>query len=46
MFQAAVPEMLEHASSTDEFLKQALEKRMSDARKMRKVAALVGLGQA
>ena len=46
LFQAAVPEMLKHASSTDEFLKQALEKRMSDARKMRKVAGLVGLGQA
>ena len=46
LFQAAVPEMLKHASSTDEFLKQALEKRLSDARKMRKVAALVGLGQA
>jgi hypothetical protein len=46
LFQAAIPEMLKHANSTGEFLKQALEKRMSDARKMRKVAAMVGLGSA
>jgi len=46
LFQAAIPDMLKHASSTEEFLRLAVEKRMSDARKMRKVAAMVGLGSA
>ncbi|MFT7536591.1 MAG: hypothetical protein ACI85K_002545 [Hyphomicrobiaceae bacterium] len=46
LFQAAIPDMLKHASSTDEFLKKAREKRMSDAVKMRKVAAMVGVGPA
>ncbi|MGK0303074.1 MAG: hypothetical protein ACI89X_003961 [Planctomycetota bacterium] len=44
LFQDSIPKMLKRASSTDEFLQKAIEKRMSDARKMRKVAAMVGVG--
>lgn len=46
LFQAAIPDMLKQASSTGEFLRKALEGRMRDARKMRKVAAMVGVGPA
>tara|TARA_R110002096_G_scaffold57494_15_gene145709 strand:- start:670 stop:1779 length:1110 start_codon:yes stop_codon:yes gene_type:complete len=44
LFQDAIPEMLKSATSTDEFLERVNAKRMSDARKLRKVGAMVGVG--
>ncbi len=41
-FEAAIPGMVEDAGSTDAFLKMGIEKRQSDARKIRKIAGIVG----
>jgi hypothetical protein len=46
LFEAAMPDMLEKASSSDDYLKQAVEKRNSDARKVRLLASTVGVAPA
>lgn len=43
LFQESIPAMLKQASSTEEFLQQAVDQRMREARKLRKVAAMAGL---
>lgn len=41
-FEAAIPDMVKEADSTDAFLQMSIEKRTSDARKIRKIPGLIG----
>ena len=41
-FEAAIPDMVKEADSTDAFLQMGIEKRTSDARKIRKIPGLIG----
>ena len=43
LFQESIPEMLKKAASTEEFHQQAVDQRLQEARKLRKVAAMSGL---